>query len=313
MFFADRVEAGRLLAERLRHLQGQDLVVLGLARGGVVVAAEVAAALGAPLDVVVVRKLGVPFQPELGMGAIGEDGVRVINYRVVALAGLGERDVTAVEEGERVELEQRARRFRGEREPTPAVGRIAVVVDDGIATGSTAIAGCRVARARGARRVVLAIPVAPPGWATTVGDAADETVCLSTPSEFAAVGQFYRDFSQTSDEEVIDCLDRHAGMAPRRRSHRAATSREPIDPHLQRAADEAAGMALFADPFADEMLIAERETAEGTELFEDADAVIPVSALREGSPGHEMLTGDLIRPTADDDESPDRGDEEYGE
>ena len=164
MVFADRVDAGRRLAARLGHLRGEPVVVLGLPRGGVPVAFEVAAALGAPLDVIVVRKLGVPFQPELGMGAIGEDGARIINDEIVRLAGVTDRQLAEVESRERAELERRALRFRGDRPRVPLEGRIAVVVDDGIATGSTARAACQVARAHGAARVVLAVPVAPPGW-----------------------------------------------------------------------------------------------------------------------------------------------------
>jgi putative phosphoribosyl transferase len=208
MVFVDRMDAGRKLATKLLHLRGEPVVVLGLARGGVPVAFEVATALGAPLDVIVVRKLGVPFQPELGMGAIGEDGARVINDEIVRLAGVSERQLAEVESRERAELERRALRFRGDRPRVPLAGRTAVVVDDGIATGSTARAACRVARAHGAARVVLAVPVAPPGWTSRFSGDADELVCLATPEPFFAIGQFYVDFSQTSDEEVVTCLRR---------------------------------------------------------------------------------------------------------
>jgi putative phosphoribosyl transferase len=214
MVFADRVEAGRHLAGRLQHLRGQPLVVLGLPRGGVPVAAEVATALDAPLDVIVVRKLGVPFQPELGMGAIGEDGVRIVNHEVVRLAGVSERGLAEVEERERAELERRARRFRGDRPRLPLRGKVAVVVDDGIATGSTARAACEVARAEGAARVVLAVPVAPSGWVARMAGAADDYVCVDTPESFFAIGQFYADFSQTTDEEVVACLQRAQPQAP---------------------------------------------------------------------------------------------------
>jgi putative phosphoribosyl transferase len=203
MAFADRAQAGRRLARRLEYLRGQPVVVLGLPRGGVPVAREVAAALGAPLDVIVVRKLGVPFQPELAMGAVGEDGVRVVDDDVVRMAGVTDDEVARVEGRERRELERRARRFRGGRARAPLEGRVAVVVDDGIATGSTARAACRAARARGATRVVLAVPVAPPGWVERLGGLADDYVCLGTPASFFAVGQFYDDFSQTTDEQVV--------------------------------------------------------------------------------------------------------------
>jgi putative phosphoribosyl transferase len=208
LYFADRSEAGRRLAGRLAHLRGEPLVVVGLPRGGVPVAYEVAVALHAPLDVIVVRKLGVPAQPELGMGAIGEDGVRVVNADVVRMARVSRLQFAAVEEAERRELERRARRYRGDRPPTPLVGRAAVVVDDGLATGSTASAACQVARGRGAARVVLAVPVAPPDWWDRLAADADELVCLGTPEPFFAIGQFYEDFSQTTDEQVIDCLQR---------------------------------------------------------------------------------------------------------
>jgi putative phosphoribosyl transferase len=214
MTFIDRVDAGRRLATRLQHLRDERVVVLGLPRGGVPVAYEVARALDAPLDIILVRKLGVPFQPELGMGAIGEDGVRIINEEVIRLTGVSDSELAEVEVSERVVLERRARRFRGDRPRTALEGRTVVVIDDGIATGSTARAACQVARARGATRVVLAVPVAPPGWEDRFGADADEFVCLETPEPFFAIGQFYDDFTQTSDEEVIACLERAAHPIP---------------------------------------------------------------------------------------------------
>ncbi|CAL9318367.1 phosphoribosyltransferase family protein [Streptomyces sp. SudanB182_2057] len=210
MRFANRPEAGRLLGERLEYLRGQDVVVLGLPRGGVPVAAAVAEALDAPLDVLLVRKLGVPYQPELGMGAIGEDGVRVINREVLRATGVGPDDLAAVEERERRVLAERGARYRGATSPSPVGGRTAVVVDDGVATGSTARVACRVARARGAARIVLAVPVAPRDFARRLGEDADDLVCLDTPWDFAAVGQFYTDFTQVEDEEVTACLRRAA-------------------------------------------------------------------------------------------------------
>lgn len=206
MPFLDRADAGRRLAGALLKLRGQDVVVLGLPRGGVPVAAEVARALHAPLDVVVVRKLGVPVQPELGMGAIGEDGVRVINPEVVRMARVDPGQIAAVEDRERAELHRRAQRFRGERPPVPVAGKTAIVVDDGIATGSTARAACQVTRARGAARVVLAVPVAPPLAASSLADDADEVICVETPEYFSAIGEWYADFAQTSDEEVTSLL-----------------------------------------------------------------------------------------------------------
>lgn len=205
--FVDRADAGRQLAAKLAHLRNSNVVVLGLPRGGVPVAAEVARALAAPLDVIVVRKLGAPSQPELGMGAIGEDGARVINDEVVRVVGASALDVAGVERRERAELDRRARRFRAGRTRLDIAGRTVVIVDDGIATGSTARAACQVARAHGATRVVLAVPVAPPEWESMLGGVADEFVCLETPESFYAVGQAYVDFSQTDDDTVVDILE----------------------------------------------------------------------------------------------------------
>ena len=204
--FADRADAGRQLGQRLQHLRGPEAVVLGLPRGGVEVAAEVAAALAAPLDVIMVRKLGVPSQPELAMGAIGEGGVRIVLPETVRRAGVTPAELAAVEVRERAELQRRAQRFRGDRPRIPLAGRTAVVVDDGIATGSTARVACKVARALGAARIVLAVPVAPRGWVRGMPDAADDFIALLTPAALQAIGVWYSDFSQTSDEQVIACL-----------------------------------------------------------------------------------------------------------
>ncbi|HET9546331.1 MAG TPA: phosphoribosyltransferase family protein [Desertimonas sp.] len=214
MRFADRVDAGRRLAAALDHLRADDVVVLGLPRGGVPVAAEVARALGAPLDVIVVRKLGTPGHEELGMGAIGEGAVRVLNDEIVRSVGASAEQLAAVETAERAELERRARRFRGDRPRLDLAGKTAVVVDDGIATGSTAIAALQVVRVLGASRVVLATPVAPHGIERRVAPFADELVVLDTPRWFSAVGQFYDDFDQTSDAEVIACLAGRRGPTP---------------------------------------------------------------------------------------------------
>jgi putative phosphoribosyl transferase len=207
VFFMDRRDAGRQLAARLGHLKGTEVVVLGLPRGGVPVGAEVAEALGAPLDVCLVRKLGVPFQPELGMGAIGEGGVRVINADVVRAAHITEEELAEVEVREREVLQSRARRYRGGREPSRLEDRTVLVVDDGVATGSTARAACQIARARGAARIVLAVPVAPRDWTARLGEDADELVCLHSPWNFYSIGQFYVDFSQIDDDEVVSCLE----------------------------------------------------------------------------------------------------------
>lgn len=204
--FSDRADAGRLLAERLRHLSTEDVLVLGLPRGGVPVAVEVARALKAPLDVVVVRKLGMPGRPEVAMGAVGEGGVVVVDDEVMTYGRVGPRELAAAREREEREVERRVVRFRGGRPPQQVHGRKVVLVDDGIATGSTARAACRVVRAQGAARVVLAAPVAPEGAVRRVRGEADEVVCLETPRDFYAVGQWYRDFTQTSDDEVVRLL-----------------------------------------------------------------------------------------------------------
>jgi putative phosphoribosyl transferase len=207
MPFRDRRDAGRQLAQALGSWRDEQPVVLGLPRGGVPVADEVARALGAPLDVIVVRKLGVPRQPELAMGAIGE-GVRVLNPDVLRSVHADEATIAAVERHERAELAARAERFRSGRPRVDITGRTVVIVDDGIATGSTVRAALAVARAQGATRVVLAVPVAPRRTCLELASEADDVVCLEQPEPFVAVGQFYRDFSQTSDAEVIACLTR---------------------------------------------------------------------------------------------------------
>ena len=213
MEFLDRSDAGRRLAARLTHLADDDVVVVGLPRGGVPVASEVARALGAPLDLIAVRKLGVPVQPELAMGAIGEGGARVLHDEVIRIHGITSEEIEAVEARERLELDRVVQRFRGSRDPMPLAGRVVVVIDDGLATGSTARAACQVAHAKGAARVVLAVPVAPRSWPSRLAGAADELVAVTTPDPFAAVGAHYEDFTQTTDQEVIDCLRRAGGLS----------------------------------------------------------------------------------------------------
>ncbi|MFG3477359.1 phosphoribosyltransferase family protein [Streptomyces sp. NPDC047980] len=214
MLFTDRVDAGQRLAGALGHLREADPVVLGLPRGGVPVAFQVARALGAPLDVIVVRKLGVPYHRELGFGAIGEGGVRVISDDIVRRGHVSEKDVAAVERAETAELTRQAERFRADRPRVAIKGRTVILVDDGIATGATAAAACEVVRAQGAARVVLAAPVAPPDAVSWLRTEADEVVCLSTPRAFSAVGEWYQDFSQTPDEEVVALLARSAADPP---------------------------------------------------------------------------------------------------
>ena len=178
------------------------MVVLGLPRGGVPVAFEVAENLHAPLDVITVRKLGVPSQPEYGFGAIGEGGVRVVDDYVVRQTMLTEPQVAEVEARERVLLDRRVSQLSGDNPPVPLAGRTVIVVDDGIATGSTARAACLVARARGARRVILAVPVGSVEGTAGLRREADEVVCLHAPTRFLAIGEWYDDFSQVTDEEV---------------------------------------------------------------------------------------------------------------
>ena len=212
MRFQDRVEAGRRLGEQLAAAgEYADAVVLGLPRGGVVVAAEVARALGVPLDVIVIRKLGVPYQPELAMGAVGEGGVRVLNEEVLTAAQISDEQLAEVERAQRQEVEERVRRLRRGAEPVPVQGRTVLVVDDGVATGATARAACEVARRQGAARVVLAVPVAAAQAVDELLTVADEVVALEEPLLLGAIGEWYDDFSQTSDAEVAELL--HAAAA----------------------------------------------------------------------------------------------------
>ena len=208
--FRNRVAAGRHLAGQLSALRRQDIVVLGVPRGGVAVAVPVAAELDAPFDVLLVRKLGVPFQPELAMGAVGEGGVGVVNERARRLAQITADTFAEVEARERTELDRQSEYFRGPRPPVPLAGRTAVVVDDGMATGSTARAACRAARARGAARVVLAVPVASRQAIAQLRADADEVVCLESPERFVAIGQYYDDYHQISDAVVKACLEKAA-------------------------------------------------------------------------------------------------------
>jgi putative phosphoribosyl transferase len=219
------VDAGRHLSEVVRSADegGLEVAVLGLPRGGVPVAFEVAEALGAPLDVLVVRKLGVPFQPELAMGAIGEGGILVENADVLGPTGLGTVDLEEAERRERVQLERRAARYRSGRDRLDVAGRCVVLVDDGVATGSSARAACQVARALDAARIVFAAPVASRAAALELRrGSCDELICLEVPDPFFAVGEWYRDFSPTSDDEVVELL------------RRAATARHTEDADIRR-------------------------------------------------------------------------------
>ena len=213
--FRNRSEAGARLAPLLESLRDEHPVVVALPRGGVPVAAEIARALHAPLDVMIVRKLGVPFQPELAMGAIGEGGARVLNDDVLEATKIKPREIEEVEARERLEVVRRARRYRGDAPMVAIDGRTVLIVDDGIATGSTARAALQIARAHGARRVVLAVPVAPRETVDEMAREADDVVVLDTPSPFFAIGPWYDDFSQTTDEEVCRLLDASRGTTAR--------------------------------------------------------------------------------------------------
>ncbi|SDI77545.1 putative phosphoribosyl transferase [Actinokineospora alba] len=208
MRFADRADAGRVLAGRLTHLRAENPLVLGLPRGGVPVAAEVATRLGAEVDVVLVRKVGAPGHPELAVGAVGEGDVTVHADDVLRDLDLAWSDVAATAAGERAELRRRAELLRAGAAPRDLAGRTVILVDDGVATGSTMAAAVRVVRGMGAARVVVAVPVAPPDVLVRLGKVADEVVCPLTPQRFVAVGYWYEDFNQVQDSEVRAILGR---------------------------------------------------------------------------------------------------------
>lgn len=210
--FHDRVAAGRLLARHLAHYAGRpDVVVLGLPRGGVVVAAEVARTLKAPLDIYLVRKLGVPGHEELAFGAIAGGGVCVLHHELVQRLGISQSTIAAVAEQEGRELARRERAYRGHRPALELAGKVVVVVDDGIATGATMQAAVRALREFGPARIVVAAPTAAASTIEEFRDQADEVVTVIAPEEFAGVGQWYENFEQTSDAEVISLLDRARG------------------------------------------------------------------------------------------------------
>ncbi|MEV6275384.1 phosphoribosyltransferase family protein [Nocardia sp. NPDC051832] len=208
MPFLDRRDAGRRLVERLRAFRGDDVVVLGVPGGGVEVAYEVAIALRVPLDVVVVRKLGVPFQAPLIFGAIGENGVRVIDDEPLVRAFVSEQVGQRVLLAEREELGRKVLGYRKEREPIGLAGKTAVIVDDGVTTGATAQAACASARQCGAVRIVFAVPVGPCRPIRHLASSADNVVCLETPELFHSIGQWYRVFDKVLDDKVVDLVDR---------------------------------------------------------------------------------------------------------
>jgi len=215
--FTDRIDAGRQLAARLASFADRDdVIILALPRGGVPVAFEIAQALHLPVDIFLVRKLGVPGHRELAMGAIATGGVRVLNDDVVRSLQIPSRAIDAVAEEEQRELERRERAYRGNRAAPTVAGRTVIIVDDGLATGSTMRAAVAALRQQAPERIVVAVPVAPPSTCTELRAEADEVVCLATPEPFSAVGLWYRDFSETSDAEVRDLLARAMPGQPAR-------------------------------------------------------------------------------------------------
>ncbi len=218
--FRDRSEAGRMLAARLEKYAGRDdVIVFGLPRGGVPVAFEVARGIGAPLDVFIVRKIGVPWHEELAMGAIASGGVRLIDENLVRQLGLTADDVEQVVEQEQRELERRERQYRGDRPFPNVTGRTGILVDDGLATGASMRVAVAALRQEHPARIVVAVPIAPPDTCAALKEEADDVVCALTPEPFYAVGLWYKDFTQTTDEEVHDLLtDSQFETSERRRT-----------------------------------------------------------------------------------------------
>jgi putative phosphoribosyl transferase len=219
MPFRDRTEAGRALAAELADYAGRRPLVLALPRGGVPVAAEVAAALGGDLDLLLVRKIGVPMQPELAMGAVvdGSDPITVRNEDIIRITGVTEAEFAAVRDAELAEIERRRARYLGSRVPADPSGRIVIIVDDGIATGATVRTALRALRARGPKEVVVAVPVAPKSTIEELESEADKIICVEAHFDFGAIGFFYDDFQQITDQEVIETLARFAPASPERR------------------------------------------------------------------------------------------------
>lgn len=211
MPFVDRTDAGRQLAKALAAYKDKRAIVLALPRGGVPVAAEIARALDAPLDLILVRKIGVPFQPELAMGAVvdGKEPIVVRNEDVIALTGVGEQEFNAVRDKQLAEIDRRRKLYLGDRPHPDLAGRVVIVVDDGIATGATTRAALQATRMRKPEKLVLAVPVAPTETLEKLRAEADEIVCLEDHEQFGAIGLFYSDFTQVEDREVTDILARH--------------------------------------------------------------------------------------------------------
>jgi putative phosphoribosyl transferase len=211
MLFRDRQDAGKKLAAALGYLKGEDCVVLALPRGGVPVAAEVADALDAPLDLLLVRKIGAPGQPELGIGAVIDGGAPLVlrDEELVRLTGASDKAFEETCQRELAEIERRRKYYLGNRKPEPLAGKTAIVVDDGLATGNTMRVALEAVRRRHPGKLVMAVPVAPRSTLTSFEGEADQIVCLETPEPFGAVGYFYSDFSPTDDAEVISIMNKH--------------------------------------------------------------------------------------------------------
>jgi putative phosphoribosyl transferase len=207
MHFEDRVDAGKQLAEALKGYRSENMIILALPRGGVPVGAEVAQALNVPLDVLVVRKLGVPGQDELAMGAIGPSGVVVMNEEVIGLLQIAPETIDRIIAKEHTEIERRLRSFRGDRPFPDLKGKTVVIVDDGLATGSTALAAVQTVLTQNPAKVILAVPVCAPESAARLRPSVNDLICLEQPPDFMAVGYWYRDFRQTTDAEVTELLN----------------------------------------------------------------------------------------------------------
>jgi len=213
--FRDRVDAGRQLAKKLTHYANRDdVLVLGVPRGGIPVAFEVAQALHAPLDILLVRKLGTPGQRELAMGAIASGGVRILNHDLISSLGITQEQLAETIRDQETELQRREQLYRGVRSGVPVKGKVVILVDDGIATGASMLAAIDALRTLQPKKIVVAVPVAPAQAYTQITAVADELVCASTPNGFFAIGQFYEDFPQTEDAEVHALLSRAAKAVP---------------------------------------------------------------------------------------------------
>jgi len=224
MPFKNRSDAGRKLAKALASYKEQQPVILALPRGGVTVAVEIAAALNAPLDLILVRKIGVPFQPELAMGAVVDGGAPIIvrNEDVIRLAGIDESEFKAICDTELAEIDRRRQRYLGSRQRADINGHTAIVIDDGIATGATTRAALRATRMRDPKRLVLAVPVAPMSAVAELRSEADDVICLEDHEFFGAIGAYYADFNQVSDDEVIEVLKRFPARKPAKTEQSAA-------------------------------------------------------------------------------------------